>query len=283
MTVSQVAGPGRPAPPDPGAGLLAEAGLGRGEATARYADLEGRVVLISGGATGIGRSLTEAFAAQGAHVCFVDMAATEGEALAASLREAGLSVHFTAVDVTRTARWQAAIRGFAEAHGPITVLVNNAANDKRHSLAELTEDGFDAGIAVNLRHQLFAAQAVAPMMRAAGGGSIINLGSIGWMIAGSGYPVYAAAKAAVHGMTRGLARDLGRDHIRVNTLVPGWVMTDKQLRLWVDEAAREQIARAQCLPGPVLPQHIAQMALFLASGASAMCSAQNFIVDGGWV
>lgn len=121
------------------------------------------------------------------------------------------------------------------------------------------------------------------MMKAAGGGSIINLGSIGWMMASSGYPVYAASKAAAHGMTRALARELGPSRIRVNTLVPGWVMTEKQLAMWVDDAARELIARSQCLPGSVEPEHIANMALFLASDVSAMCTAQNFIVDGGWV
>lgn len=252
-------------------------------APALYPGLSGRTVLISGGATGIGAALTTAFARQGATTCFVDIAETEGEALAAELTGQGHAVHFATCDITRTAQYQAAIRTFAEAHGPITALLNNAANDKRHSLEGLTEEGFDTHIAVNLRHQMFAAQAVAPMMRSAGGGSIVNFGSVGWMMASGGYPVYAASKAAVHGMTRGLARDLGRDRIRVNTLVPGWVMTEKQLRLWVDDAAKELIARSQCLPGPVLPEHIAQMALFLASDASAMCSAQNFIVDGGWV
>jgi D-xylose 1-dehydrogenase len=120
-------------------------------------------------------------------------------------------------------------------------------------------------------------------MKRAGSGSIINLGSVGWMMASAGYPVYAASKAAAHGMTRALARELGPNRIRVNTLVPGWVMTEKQLAMWVDDAAKELISRSQCLPGSVLPEHIANMALFLASDASAMCSAQNFIVDGGWV
>jgi NAD(P)-dependent dehydrogenase (short-subunit alcohol dehydrogenase family) len=248
-----------------------------------YPDLAGRTVLISGGATGIGRALVEAFAGQGARTAFVDIAESAGAALAAHLSEAGHKVSFQCCDITDIRAYQRAIRQVADQFGPITVLLNNAANDVRHTLDGLSYERFDELIAVNLKHAMFAAQAVAPMMRQAGGGSIINFGSVGWMMASAGYPVYAASKAAMHGMTRGLARDLGGDGIRVNTLVPGWVMTEKQLQLWVDDAAREQIKRSQCMPGQLLPEHIAQMALFLASDAAAMCSAQNFIVDGGWV
>jgi len=250
---------------------------------ATYPDLRGRTVLISGGATGMGEALVRAFAEQGARTAFVDIAAEDGRALADALAAEGAEVLFEPCDVTDVPGYQAAIRRVADRFGPITVLLNNAANDTRHALDTVEPARFDALIGVNLKHALFATQAVAPMMRRAGGGSIINFGSIGWMMAGGGYPVYAACKAAMHGLTRGLARDLGRDRIRVNTLVPGWVMTEKQLRLWVDDAAREAIARGQCLPGAVEPQHIAAMALFLASEASAMCTAQNFIVDGGWV
>lgn len=251
--------------------------------SAQYPDLRGKTVLISGGATGIGAALTEGFARQGATACFVDLELEAGEALSNRLAEEGFHAPFARVDITEIAAYQAQIHAFAEAHGPITVLLNNAANDLRHSLEGLTPQMFDDLISVNLRHQLFAAQAVAPMMRTAGGGSIINFGSVGWMMATGGYPVYAAAKAAIHGLTRGLARDLGPAHIRVNTLVPGWVMTEKQIRLWVDDAARDLIANSQCMPGAVLPEHIANMALFLGSDVSAMCSAQNYIVDGGWV
>ncbi|MGL4312328.1 MAG: SDR family NAD(P)-dependent oxidoreductase [Paracoccaceae bacterium] len=251
--------------------------------SAVYLDLAGRSVVISGGATGIGAALSEAFAAQGALVTFLDIDAGAGRALAQKLEGQGARVAFHACDITDTAALQAAIQSAAAAHGPVRVLLNNAANDARHSLDALSPDRFDALVAVNLRHAVFAAQAVMPMMKTAGGGSIINFGSIGWMMASGGYPIYAAMKAAVHGLTRGLARDLGQDGIRVNTLVPGWVMTEKQLRLWVDDSAREKIAQSQCLPGSVLPAHIANMALFLASDASAMCTAQNFIVDGGWV
>jgi NAD(P)-dependent dehydrogenase (short-subunit alcohol dehydrogenase family) len=160
--------------------------------------------------------------------------------------------------------------------------MNNAANDQRHRIDEVTPESWDAGVAVNLKHQFFAARSVARDMAKAGGGSIVNFGSISWKLKQGGMPVYTTSKAAVQGLTRSLARDLGPANIRVNTLVPGWVMTDKQLRLWVTDESRAEIARGQCLPQPVLPEHIAHMALFLAADDSAMCTAQDFTVDGGW-
>jgi NAD(P)-dependent dehydrogenase (short-subunit alcohol dehydrogenase family) len=166
--------------------------------------------------------------------------------------------------------------------GPIEVLVNNAANDQRQALDAVSAESWDSGIAVNLRHQFFASQAVAEDMRAARWGSIINLGSLSWMIKQGGMPVYTTSKAAVCGLTRSLARDLGPHGIRVNTIVPGWVMTEKQLRLWVNEEASRQIEQSQCLPGRLQAADIARMALFLASDDSAMCTAQDFIVDAGW-
>jgi NAD(P)-dependent dehydrogenase (short-subunit alcohol dehydrogenase family) len=161
--------------------------------------------------------------------------------------------------------------------------MNNAANDQRHTIEDTTPESWDAGIAVNLRHQFFAARSVAPDMQQAGGGSIVNFGSISWMLKQGGMPVYTTAKAAVQGLTRSLARDLGPFNIRVNTLVPGWVMTERQLRLWVTDEGRAEIAKGQCINQPLEPQHIAHMALFLAADDSAMCTAQNFVVDGGWV
>ncbi|MGE7991044.1 SDR family NAD(P)-dependent oxidoreductase [Pseudomonas sp. NPDC089554] len=253
------------------------------QATAVYPDLKGRTVLISGGASGIGEAMVRAFAAQGAAVGFVDLDREAGERLADRLSSAGHRVAFVHCDITDEHAYKAAIQRIADALGPVTVLLNNAANDVRHGLEEVDSQRFERLMAVNLGHAFLAAREVVPMMKASGGGAIINLGSIGWMMASPGYPVYAASKAAAHGLTRGLARDLGPHGIRVNTLVPGWVMTEKQLALWVDDEARELIARSQCLPGSVEPVHIANMALFLASGASAMCTAQNFIVDGGWV
>lgn len=250
---------------------------------ATYPSLDGLPVIISGGASGIGEALVRAFAAQGAKVGFVDLAESDGTALSAELSEQGGSVMFQRCDVTDIDAYRAAIGAIEAAHGPTLALVNNAANDTRHDWRDVTPEYFDTRIAVNLRHAFFAIQAVAPGMIAAGGGSIVNFGSVGWMMASGGYPGYAASKAATHGMTRSFARDLGKHGIRVNTLVPGWVMTKRQLDLWVDDAANELIDRSQCLAGRVMPDDIARMALFLASDDSRMCSAQNFVVDGGWV
>jgi len=252
---------------------------------ARYPSLADRRVLITGGATGIGACLVEQFAQQGAAVGFIDIDATAGKALAAKLQDsARRGPYFVAADLTDTAALQRAIHTLRDAlGGRITVLLNNAANDKRHALESVTPEQWDAGLAVNLKHQFFAAQAVLPDMRAAGGGSIINFGSISWKLKQGGMPAYTTAKAAVQGLTRSLARDLGPHNIRVNTLVPGWVMTDKQLALWVDDAARAEIAKGQCINQPLMAEHIARMALFLAADDSAMCTAQDFIVDGGWV
>jgi NAD(P)-dependent dehydrogenase (short-subunit alcohol dehydrogenase family) len=251
-------------------------------ASARYPSLQGRCVLVTGGATGIGATLVRAFVDQGARVGFIDIDEAAGQALQAELQHAGTPPRFVAADLTDVAALKAAVASVRAAFGPITVLLNNAANDRRHSLDSVTSASWDAGMAVNLKHQFFAAQAVAPDMQAAGGGSIVNLGSISWMLKNGGMPVYTTAKSAVQGLTRSLARDLGVHRIRVNTLVPGWVMTDKQLALWVDDAARADIARGQCIDAPLLPGHIAAMALFLAADDSAMCTAQDFIVDGGW-
>ncbi|WP_068645292.1 SDR family NAD(P)-dependent oxidoreductase, partial [Variovorax soli] len=198
---------------------------------------------------------------------------------AAGARHAPL---FLRADLTDIAALRSAIDQVRAAHGPITVLLNNAANDTRHSIEETTPESWDAGVAVNLRHQFFAAQAVAPDMRAAGGGSIVNFGSVSWKLKQGGMPVYTTSKSAVQGLTRSLARDLGPHKIRVNTLVPGWVMTERQIKLWVTETSREEIAKGQCIDELLMPDHIASMALFLAADDSAMCTAQDFVVDGGW-
>jgi len=249
---------------------------------ARYPSLVDRTVLITGGATGIGASFVEHFAAQGARVAFFDIDATAGEALADELGDSKHKPLFMSCDLTDIDALQKAIADVKAALGPIQVLVNNAANDKRHTIGEVTRESFDAGIAVNIRHQFFAAQAVIEDMKAARSGSIINLGSISWMLKNGGYPVYVTAKAAISGLTRGLARDLGPFGIRVNTLVPGWVMTEKQRRLWLDEAGLRALKAGQCLDGELLPEDLARMALFLAADDSRMITAQDFIVDGGW-
>lgn len=248
-----------------------------------YPSLRGRTVLITGGATGIGAALVAHFHAQGSRVGFVDIDAEAGRALQSTLAASGNAPLFVPADLTDIGALQAAVAQVRAAFGPITVLLNNAANDRRHSIDSVTPQSWDAGVAVNLKHQFFAAQAVVADMQASGGGSIVNFGSISWMLKQGGMPVYTTSKAAIQGLTRSLARDLGRFRIRVNTLVPGWVMTDKQLQLWVDDAARADIERGQCINEPLQPEHIAQMALFLASDDSTMCTAQDFIVDGGWV
>ncbi len=250
--------------------------------TAHYPSLRDRGVLVTGGATGIGASLVAHFAAQGARVGMIDIDVGAAQALMATLASAAHPPQFAAADLTDTAALQAAIATLRDRIGPITVLLNNAANDQRHSIEATTAESWDAGIAVNLKHQFFAAQAVAADMRQAGGGSIVNFGSVSWKLKQGGMPVYTTSKAAVQGLTRSLARDLGVHNIRVNTLVPGWVMTDKQIRLWLDDAGRDEIARGQCINRPLLAEHIAAMALFLAADDSAMCTAQDFIVDGGW-
>jgi NAD(P)-dependent dehydrogenase (short-subunit alcohol dehydrogenase family) len=252
-------------------------------ALATYPSLAGRTVFISGGASGIGEAIVRAFAAQGAKTGFVDVMEERGAALASELRGAGAQVHFVPVDVTDTPAFQRAVQGIAEEFGTIAVLVNNAANDMRHDWRGETSESWDARIAVNLKHQFFAIQAVAPGMIEAGGGSIINFGSMSWRAGQGGMPVYTASKAAIEALTRSFARDLGKHRIRVNTVVPGWVMTQRQLELWVDENTDRVIAEHQCLPDRLQPDNLARMVLFLASDDSTMCSSQNFIVDGGWL
>lgn len=238
---------------------------------------------MSGGASGIGEAIVRALAGQGVKVGFVDILEKEGADLAAELSGQGATVRFATADVTDVSAYQATIKETADALGPITVLVNNAANDTRHAWEEETPESFDARLAINLKHQFFAIQAVAPGMIAAGGGSIINFGSISWRIGMVGLPGYTASKAAIEGLTRTFARDLGPHRIRVNCVLPGWVMTKRQLELWVDENTDRIIEERQCLPDRLQPDDLARMVLFLASDESAMCTSQNFVVDGGWV
>jgi NAD(P)-dependent dehydrogenase (short-subunit alcohol dehydrogenase family) len=249
---------------------------------ARYPSLAGMPVVISGGASGIGETIVREFAAQGSKVGFVDIATGPGEALAAELTKAGHTAKFTTCDITDVDAYQAAIRAFEAAHGPALALVNNAANDTREQWNEVTSQSWDKAVAVNLKHSFFAAQAVLPGMVAAGKGSIINFGSISWMILVGNLAAYTASKAAMHGMSRSMARDLGQHGIRVNTLVPGWVMTERQLTRWVGPAENKLIDESQALKGRVYPADIARMALFLAADDSQMISAQDFVVDGGW-
>jgi NAD(P)-dependent dehydrogenase (short-subunit alcohol dehydrogenase family) len=250
---------------------------------ARYPSLAGRAVFITGGATGIGATLVEQFVAQDARVAFVDIDDANGEALARRLADgAATPPLYQRCDVTDTPALERAIAASRARLGPITVLINNAANDQRHQIEATTPQSWDQGIAVNLKHQFFAAKAVYADMKAAGGGSIINFGSVSWRLKQGGMPVYTTSKAAVQGLTRSLARDFGTANIRVNTIVPGWVMTEKQKRLWFDEQGKADVARGQCIHRELMPLDIACMALFLAADDSAMCTAQDFIVDAGW-
>ncbi len=248
---------------------------------ARYPSLEQAVVFITGGASGIGAEIVRAFADQGSKVGFVDMDAERGGALAEELAGEGATLRFEACDLRDIADLKRAFAALEAALGPATVLVNNAARDDRHAWEDVEPDYYDERIATNLRHMFFAIQAVAPGMIAAGKGSIINFGSNSWWEAAGGMPVYTSAKAAVHGMTRAFARDLGPHRIRVNTVVPGWVMTERQKELWATPEALERHRRRQCLPDLIEPVYLARMVLFLASDDAAMCSANNYMVEAG--
>lgn len=222
-----------------------------------------------------------AFCGQGSHVGFVDMDAERGQALAEEMTKEGAKIHFEACDLRDIGALKGAFAALEAALGPAGVLVNNAARDDRHEWQKVTQDYYDERIATNLRHMFFAIQAVAPGMIAAGKGSIINFGSNSWWQAEGGMPAYTTSKAAVHGMTRSFARDLGPHRIRVNTVVPGWVMTERQKALWVTPEALERHLKRQCLPDPVEPVYLARMVLFLASDDAAMCTANNYMVEAG--
>ena len=248
-----------------------------------YPSLRGRRVFITGGGSGIGAAMVEAFARQGAAVAFVDIAEDDSAALATWLVEAGLTCPWwRRCDVTDVAALQAAVADAAGELGDFHVLVNNVGSDDRHALADVTPEYWDRRMAINQRPAFFAIQAVVPGMRRLGGGSIVNLGSTGWQTKTSGYPAYATAKSSVNGLTRGLARELGAERIRINIVTPGWVMTERQIRLWLDEAGERELQRNQCLPDKVMPADIAAMVLFLASDDARACTAQEFVVDAGW-
>jgi NAD(P)-dependent dehydrogenase (short-subunit alcohol dehydrogenase family) len=239
-------------------------------------------VFITGGATGIGAEFVAQFARQGARVGFVDIQDEPAAKLTAELGSQGTAPWYQACDVSDARRLQDAISACAAELGPVDVLVNNAADDERRPVEEMTEQFWDTKFAVNLRPMFFAAQAVAPAMRARQRGSIINLGSITWRVGFANVAAYATAKAAIEGLTRSLARDLGSAGIRVNCLIPGWTMTERQLAGWVTPEAEREIDRAQCLPGRLQPADIARMALWLAADDSRMCTSQAWVVDGGW-
>ena len=262
--------------PDPNNALLP----GR----ANFPSLKGRVVLVTGGASGIGASIVEHFCDQGSRVAFLDVRDDLAAVLISDLAARGLPPPwFQKCDLRDIDALRAAIAAAGNALGPIRTLVNNAANDDRHTLDQVTSEYFDDRIAVNLKHQLFAAQAVRAQMRDAGGGSIINLNSISWTVADGDCICYVTAKSAITGLTRGLATELGPDGIRVNSITPGWVMTERQIRLWLTPEGEQQIEERQALKGRLYAPDIARMALWLAADDSRMCSKQTFVVDGGWI
>lgn len=248
-----------------------------------FPSLRGQRVFITGGGTGIGAAIVAAFAEQGAQVAFVDVAAQESAALAEHLAAQGHPpVWWRTCDVRDVAALQQAVALAQQELGDFSTLVNNVARDDRHTLESVTPEYWDERMAVNQRPAFFAIQAVVPGMRRLGGGSIVNLGSTGWQSKSSGYPCYAIAKSSVNGLTRGLADSLGADRIRINTVSPGWVMTQRQITMWLDAEGEANIQRNQCLPDKLQPSDVARMVLFLAAADGAMCTAQEFKVDAGW-
>lgn len=248
-----------------------------------YPDLAGKTVLVTGGGSGIGEAIVRRFAEQKAKVGFIDIKEAESRKLAKGLRDAGATVEFVRADLTDIAALRAAVARIRGELGPIAVLVNNAAHDERHNTEEVTPEYWDDRIAVNLKHQFFAAQAVLPDMKAAQSGAIVNFGSVSWMIGQGGMAAYTAAKSAVLGLTRSLARDYGPYNIRVNAIAPGWIMTQRQIEKWLTPEGEQELMQRQCLKRKLVPDDIARVVLFLASDEAAACTNQQYVVDGGWV
>jgi NAD(P)-dependent dehydrogenase (short-subunit alcohol dehydrogenase family) len=248
-----------------------------------YPDLESKSVLVTGGGSGIGEAIVQAFARQKSKVGFIDINAEASRKVTQGLEGAGGSVHFEHCDLTDIGALRASIARIREAHGPISILVNNAAHDERHKAEDVTPEYWDGRIAVNLKHQFFAAQAVLPDMKALGGGSIVNFGSTSWMIGQGGMAAYTAAKSGVIGLTRSLARDFGAFNIRVNAIAPGWIMTQRQIDLWLTPEAEKELMQRQCLKRKLYPPEIAKFVLFLSSEEAGACTNQHYVVDGGWV
>jgi NAD(P)-dependent dehydrogenase (short-subunit alcohol dehydrogenase family) len=251
---------------------------------AHYPSLRDRAVLITGGATGIGESIVTHFARQGSRVAFLDIDDEPAHALSQSLAAEGCPPpHYLHCDLTDIPALKTAVGTILAKFATIDVLVNNAANDQRHSIDEVTPDSFDQSIAINLRPQFFMIQSVLPAMRAAKRGSIVNMSSISWMIPSTGAALYVAAKAAVVGLTRTIAHEAGPDGIRVNAVLPGAIVTERQKRLWYTPEYKAKILRSQALKRDILPEDVARLVLFLAADDSSAITNQSYIVDGGWV
>lgn len=252
--------------------------------SASYPSLLGRSAFVTGGGSGIGASIVEHLCLQGARVAFADIDREASEGLVKALGDAGHEPPlFIEADLTDIDSLRKAIDTAREAHDPIRVLVNNAANDQRHAMDEVTPEYWDERMAVNLRHQFFAAQAVHEQMAGAGGGAIVNLGSTSWMAGQGGMPAYTTAKSAIMGLTRSLARDMGEDEIRVNCVVPGWIMTERQKTLWLTPEAERNLLERQCLKRKLDPADIARVVVFFASDEASGCTSQSYVVDAGWI
>lgn len=250
---------------------------------AAYPSLGDRAVMVTGGASGIGAAIVEAFSAQGAKVCFLDVQDNAAAELASRLGGCRNVPVYRHCDLTDIAALRTAIEAAAEEFGTVDVLVNNAGNDTRHKVAEVTPEFWDRTIALNLKHQFFAAQAVLPGMQRAGQGSIVNMSSIGWVIPSVNQSVYVTAKAAIVGMTRTLAHEVGKDNIRVNAIMPGAILTERQKALWLTEEYKAEVLRNQALKRMILPEEVARLVLFLAADDSAAITNQSYVIDAGWV
>ena len=251
--------------------------------SAVYPDLAGQVVIVTGGAGGIGEAIVRAFVRQGARVGFLDIDERRGALLEADVARGGPGeAAFFHCDLTDIPALKLAIDGVRERFGRIEALINNAAHDERHETLTVSEAYWDGRIAVNLKHQFFAAQAVLPDMIANGRGSILNLGSTSWIVGQGGMAAYTASKSAVLGLTRSLARDFGQHGVRVNALAPGWIMTERQLEKWVTPESERELYERQCLKRRLVPEDIARVVVFLTSIEASAITNQQYVVDGGW-
>jgi len=261
-----------------------QAGTGKPAEFASYPSLRGRVVVVTGGANGIGEQIVKQFAKQGANVAFLDIQKEAGMQLVTQISANGdPQPYFLPCDLTDITALRNSIQSVIAKFKTVDVLVNNAGNDARHSVEDVTPEYWDRSIAVNLKHQFFVSQAVIPVMKKAGRGSIINLSSISWVIPSTGLPVYVTAKAAIVGLTRTLAHELGADNIRVNCVLPGAILTERQKQLWFSDAYKAEILRGQALKRMILPEEVARLVLFLAADDSSAITNQSYVIDGGWV
>jgi NAD(P)-dependent dehydrogenase (short-subunit alcohol dehydrogenase family) len=252
--------------------------------SAIYPSLAGRVVVVTGGASGIGEAIVEAFVAQRAQVVFLDIQDEAAERLIERMRALGGETPlYRRCDLTDIGHVRQTMDEILAIYPEVNVLVNNAGNDTRHTVEEVTPESWDQLMAVNLKHQFFMAQALIPAMRMAGGGSIVNMSSISWVIPSTGVPIYVMAKAAIVGMTRTLAHTVGKDNIRVNSVMPGAILTERQKRLWLTEEYTAEVLSRQALKRMILPEEVARLVLFLASDDSSAITNQSYVIDGGWV